>query len=134
MHLGRPADARRVWQRATGCPAAALLECRLAATFWVERDFDSALRHYREARRLDPQLAGPCWSLAWLHAELGQAAPALAACRAGLALPLSDDRLRQELQALEVLLQPYARLATRQPHGSQGDSPGLPQKPGGGKA
>jgi hypothetical protein len=39
MHLGRPTDARRVWELASDCPSPAMRQCRLACTFWVERDF-----------------------------------------------------------------------------------------------
>jgi len=100
MHLGRPADARRVWRQATDCPSAAVLECRLAATFWVERDFDAATRHFRAARAADPRLAEACWGLAMLHAQLGEADPALEACRAGRELSL-NERQRRDLEALE---------------------------------
>ena len=103
MHLGRPALARQVWLRAKAPPSDAVLQARLADTFWVERDFDAAVRHYRRARRLNPRLAEPCWALAWLHAQQGQAAAALRACRDALALPLSGP-LRSELQSLEKLL------------------------------
>jgi tetratricopeptide (TPR) repeat protein len=119
LHLGRPELARRLWQQAKDPPSEAVRSARLADTFWVERDFESALRQYRQARRLDPQLAGPCWSLAWLHTERGLAADALADCRAGLTLSLPDP-LRQELQALEVLLLPYAQAATSRPQAPQG--------------
>jgi tetratricopeptide (TPR) repeat protein len=107
MHLGRPADARRVWEeQAADCPSAAVRKCRLACTFWVERDFDEAARHFQAARSADPQLAEACWGLAMLHAQLGNAAPALEACRAGRALPL-NPRQRADLEALEQLVAAY---------------------------
>jgi tetratricopeptide (TPR) repeat protein len=104
LHLGRPALARQVWQRAKAPPAEAVRHSRLGDACWVERDFESAIAHYQKARRLDPQLVEPCWALAYLYAERGQAAPALLACREGLsrALPLN---LRDELKALEELLE-----------------------------
>jgi tetratricopeptide (TPR) repeat protein len=104
LHLGRPALARQLWQRAQAPPSEAVRQSRLADACWVERDFYEAIRHYEEARRLDPRLAEPRWALAWLYAELGQAGPALAACRQGLSLPLPPE-LRDELSALEKLLQ-----------------------------
>ena len=44
LHLGRPADARRVWLEATEPPSRALRFCPEAVTYWVERDFDNAGR------------------------------------------------------------------------------------------
>jgi tetratricopeptide (TPR) repeat protein len=103
MHLGRPADARRVWQQATDCPSAAVRACRLAATFWIERDFEAAKEQFQAARAADPRLAEPCWGLAMLHAQLGAADPARDACRAGLELS-PNDRQRADLTALAGLL------------------------------
>jgi tetratricopeptide (TPR) repeat protein len=104
MHLGRPALARRLWLRATTPPPEAVRQCRLADAFQVEGDFDSAVRHYERARRLDPRSGEACWGLAWLHARRGQARPAKQAVAAGLALPI-EGRLRADLKALEKLLQ-----------------------------
>ena len=88
-------------------PSEAVYLSRLADTFWAEGEFDAAIRHYREARQLDPRLIEPCWALAWLYAERGQADAALRACRDAIALPLGD-RLRGELTALEGLLHAHA--------------------------
>ncbi len=106
LHLGRPADARRAWQRGADCLAAALRECRLAATFWVERDFETALKHFQAARADDPRAAEACWGMAMLHAQLGQARAAFDACRAGHALSLGE-RQATDLNALEGLLAAY---------------------------
>jgi tetratricopeptide (TPR) repeat protein len=103
MHLGRPADARHIWEQATSCPSEALRYCRLASTFWVERDFATALQHLQKAREDDPRLAEACWALAVLHAQLGDAGPALEACREGLELALSD-RQRSDLEGLQRIL------------------------------
>jgi tetratricopeptide (TPR) repeat protein len=107
MHLGRPADARRVWQQARGCPSQALRHCRLACTFWVERDFEAALSHYRLGRDADPQLGEACWGLAVLHTELGEARAALEACQQGLRSTLSP-RQRSQLESLARFLAPHA--------------------------
>jgi tetratricopeptide (TPR) repeat protein len=106
MQLGRPDEARRVWARANDCPAPAVRHCRLAGTFWVERDFDAALRHLRAARAADPHLGEACWALARLLAERGDAAGALEAARQGLRLSLSG-RERADLDSLQTLLLPY---------------------------
>jgi tetratricopeptide (TPR) repeat protein len=106
MHLGQPADARRVWEQAADCPSEALRGCRLASTFWVERDFGAAVRHFQAARAADPQLAEACWGLAMLHTQLGDAGAALEACRTGRPLSL-NERQRADLEALERLLSTY---------------------------
>jgi tetratricopeptide (TPR) repeat protein len=104
LHLGQPALARQLWERATAPPSKALRLSRLADAYWIERIFERAIDKYQEASRLDPRLAEPRWALTWLYAELGQAGPALAVCHEALALPLEPD-LRNELETLERLLQ-----------------------------
>jgi tetratricopeptide (TPR) repeat protein len=104
MHLGRPADARRIWEAADECPSVALRESRIGSTFWVERDFDAAIRHFRAARATDPQLGESAWALAMLYTQLGMAEPALEACREGLNAGLKD-RQRRDLEALQRLLE-----------------------------
>jgi tetratricopeptide (TPR) repeat protein len=108
LHLGKPALARRLWERATTPPSEALRRSRLADAYWVERVFERAFALYQEASWLDPRLVEPRWALAWLYAELGQAGLALAVCRQALALPLDPDN-RSELETLERLLQASVR-------------------------
>jgi hypothetical protein len=110
MHLGRPDLARNVWRRAKTPPSEAMYQSRLGDTFWVERDFDAAIRHYDAARRCDPHLIEPCLSLAWLHAERGNADAALHVYRDSVALA-SGARLREEMQSLQKLLR--AHLSSR---------------------
>jgi tetratricopeptide (TPR) repeat protein len=103
MHLGRPADARRIWAAARECPSPATRLARLGSTYWLERDFVSALRYFQEARGADPHLTEASWGLAFLHAELGNLKEALASCREGLqASP--NARQRSDLEALQHLL------------------------------
>ena len=106
MQLGRPADARRIWEQASKSPSPALKDCRLAAAFWVERNFDAALKHYRMALEIEPKLAEIWWGLAKLHGELGDAQGAREACRRGLALPLTS-RQQADLEMLQTLVIPY---------------------------
>jgi hypothetical protein len=75
---------------------------RLAETYWVERDYDEAVRLYRRAwsERPSPEISH---ALAWLHSQRGEAGPALRACRQTLRLPLSPA-LREDLRQLERLL------------------------------
>jgi tetratricopeptide (TPR) repeat protein len=103
MHLGRPADARHVWRQATHCPSEALRLSRLASTFLVERDVESAVEHFHQARKANPKLAEVYWGLAMLHAQRGDRAAAEQACRAGLSASL-DQRQRADLTALRELL------------------------------
>ncbi len=106
MQLGQPADARRMWEQASNCPSSGLKDCRLAAAFWVERNFDAALEHYQSAREKEPELAEVWWGLAKLHGELGHASSACEACRRGLALPLTS-RQQADLETLQALVIPY---------------------------
>jgi tetratricopeptide (TPR) repeat protein len=106
LHLGRPADARRVWEHAKP-PSAADRLCRLATTYWVERDFEAAVRRYQQALRDDPKRAEAWWGLAMIHTQAAQAAAALDACRQGLWLQPTEPQ-RAALQQLQELLPPYA--------------------------
>jgi hypothetical protein len=114
MHLGRPADARRVWQRCPSPPSEAVRRCRLAETYWVERDFDTAARLFHEARELDGGLAEACWGLAMLETQRGRAGPALAACQAGLRSS-PYPRQRTDLQSLEGFLKEVATAEATKP-------------------
>ena len=71
------------------------------------RDFDSALKHYREAQANDPQPGEASWGLALLHTQLGNAASALAACKRGLQLKLNPQQ-QSDLESLQRFLRPYA--------------------------
>jgi tetratricopeptide (TPR) repeat protein len=102
LHLGRPSDARRVWQSAGDAPAGAGRLCREAATYWVEREFDRAIDLYRQARAMDPHSSEAWWGLAMLSAQLGRAGDTVDACRGGLRLPLSD-RQRADLLRMQAL-------------------------------
>jgi tetratricopeptide (TPR) repeat protein len=99
MHLGQPAQARRVWQQAQP-PSESLRLCRIASTFWVERDFETANRLYREAEDADPRSADALWGQAMLNAQLGNAEAAYEACRTGLDLALTPQQ-RSDLQGLK---------------------------------
>jgi tetratricopeptide (TPR) repeat protein len=106
MHLGRPAEARRVWEQARACPSASLRSCRVASTFWAEGDLEAAIGRYRKASENDPQQAEPWWALALLYTEQGEAAPAYQACEQGRRLS-HDAQQSADLEALRHLLLPY---------------------------
>jgi tetratricopeptide (TPR) repeat protein len=103
MHLGQPERARAIWRNALRPPAEAVRLERLASTHWVERDFDEAVRRYRQAWSAEPRRAEPGRALAWLHTQRGEAEPALRACRETLRLELPAP-LREELRRLEEMV------------------------------
>jgi tetratricopeptide (TPR) repeat protein len=102
MHMGQPAAARQVWQAATSPPSEAVRLARLASTYWVERDFETARRTYQESLKKDPQLGEAWWGLAMMSAQLGQAQSLLDACRQGSQRKLSK-REQEDLRELERL-------------------------------
>ncbi len=104
LALGEPDTARRLWQAAGKPPSEAVRQSRLGDAAWVGRDFETARGRYREARRLDPRLAEPCWALAWLCAERGEADAALEACRAGISLT-GDADMKNDLKALQSIIE-----------------------------
>jgi tetratricopeptide (TPR) repeat protein len=105
VHLGRPADARRVWEQARDCPAPALRECRVGSACWAEVDFAGAIEHFRQALAEDPQCSEAWWALAMIHGQCGDAEGAAEACLRGLHSPL-NNRQHADLEALKQLVQP----------------------------
>jgi tetratricopeptide (TPR) repeat protein len=84
LHLGRPAEARRTWERAANPPSRALLLARIASADLAALDFSGAEQTYRAALELDPGLGEAWFGLALLHAERGDAAETRAAAAQGL--------------------------------------------------
>ena len=84
LHLGRPDEARRIWDRAGAPPSPARKASRLATAALAEQDFAAAKDGYELALNLDPSLGEAWFGLALLHAQLGEAAEMLAACEEGL--------------------------------------------------
>jgi hypothetical protein len=109
LHLGRAAEARRVWASAADPPAPALRLARLAAADLACLDFAAAKRTYHAALELDPTLGEAWFGLAVLHTERGDAAAVVAAARQGLKQPLTpaQDALLRDLEALAT---PYAAM------------------------
>jgi len=103
LHLGRPVAARQLWKEAVSAPSEALRISRVASTYWVERDFETALGLYRQAITEVPKLGEAQWGLAMLLTQLGQAEPALQACRHGLDAQLTE-RQRADLVGLQDML------------------------------
>jgi len=108
MHLGHPAQARRIWQAALHPPSETERLCRIAASHAASGDWQEALQLYLRAARLAPESAEPFLGLAVLHFEAGQAASARDACQRALQKSLSDYE-REHLQSFARLLEPRNR-------------------------
>jgi hypothetical protein len=106
MHLGRPAAARELWRQALDPPSEALRQCRIADTYWIEGDIVTASKLYKEALAADPHQGDGLWALAMLYTQLGQAQPALEACRRAQNEP-TLQRKQRELNELADLLARY---------------------------
>lgn len=113
LHLGRPGDARHIWEKSSPPNPAARL-CRLASTFWVERDLPEAIRLYQKAQAADPNLVEPWWGLAMIFTQLNQPDAALEACGKGVKL----HSTRSQRAALQQLLQLLPRYAGHKPAGT----------------
>jgi tetratricopeptide (TPR) repeat protein len=107
LHLGRPAAARRVWERAAEPPSPAVRLARLATAALAALDFPTAEREYRAAIALDPKLGEAQFGLALLFTQLGDAKGAVTAARAALqsSLTLSQNTF---MAGIEALAQPSA--------------------------
>ena len=90
LHLGRPAAARRIWERAPGAPSAALRLSRIATAAFASQDFQAAKEGYESALELDSGLGEAWFGLALLHVQLADAPQASAACEGGLRRSLSE--------------------------------------------
>jgi tetratricopeptide (TPR) repeat protein len=109
MHLGEPVRARAAWENAPAASDAASgrRAARLAATYLVEGDIDTARRHYRAALSAAPDLFEAHYGLAVLEQDAGQAAAALGAARGALS-SAPDDVSRSAAGAIANLVRPYA--------------------------
>jgi hypothetical protein len=103
LHLGDPARARAVWERAAN-PSAALHRARLAVTHLVEGHFDLASRLYREG---GPDLFEAHYGLAVLEQDAGRAAAALAAALAAQETA-PNEVARSAAGTIVKLVRPYA--------------------------
>jgi tetratricopeptide (TPR) repeat protein len=105
--LGRPADARRIWERTKDPPSPAARLAHIAASELAALDFTAAENSYRAALALDPGF-GEIWlGLALLHTQRGDPVAALTDSREGLRRTLTPEQ-RSFLQTLESLATPYA--------------------------
>jgi tetratricopeptide (TPR) repeat protein len=114
LHLGRPDEARELWERVAP-PSRALQLARVATTSLAMLDFETALRIYSSALEIDPKLAEAWFGVALLHTQRGDAAAALAAAREGL--KRSPTPAQQAfLTAIEAFVAPHSSAQRASPH------------------
>jgi hypothetical protein len=107
LHLGRPAEARELWERPAP-PSRALQLARVATASLVMFDFDTALQTYRSALAIDPSVPDAWFGVALLHTQRGDADAALAAAREGLKHSPTPSQ-RAFLTAIETFVAPHSR-------------------------
>jgi tetratricopeptide (TPR) repeat protein len=90
LHLGEPARARGLLQKATTVSEPALREARIATTYLIEGDFDAARRHYRAALDAKPGLFEAHYCLAVLEQDAGLADAAYEQARKAVASADND--------------------------------------------
>jgi hypothetical protein len=108
LHLGRPAEASRIWERASESPSLAMKLTRLATAALAALDFATAERAYQAALELDPALSEAWFGLALLHTQRGDAPEALAAARQGLRQSLTPAQTLF-LRGIETLTARYEK-------------------------
>jgi tetratricopeptide (TPR) repeat protein len=92
LHLGDPASARQLWDRAAAPPSLALRLARMGEAELASLNFAAAARSRLAALERDPRLGEAWFALALLRLQDGDSAATLAACRDGLASPLTDPQ------------------------------------------
>jgi tetratricopeptide (TPR) repeat protein len=97
LHLGEPARARSLWEKAAGPPQPEVRETRIGTTSLVEGDFEGARRHYQRAIEDSPDCFEAHYSLAVLEQDAGNAVAAY----------------EHALQAIKLAPQEAARSAAR---------------------
>ncbi len=105
LHLGRPADARQIWERAVDPPSPAIRLTRIATALLTELDFQTAAETLESALKLDPHLGEAWYCLALLHVQRGEPKPASAACESGLRQSLTPAQ-RSSLERFKALIAP----------------------------
>jgi tetratricopeptide (TPR) repeat protein len=73
LHLGEPARARSLIEKAATAPSPAARDARIGTAYFVEGDFDAARTHYRQALAADPASFEARYSLAVLEQDAGDA-------------------------------------------------------------
>ena len=105
LHLGRPVQARRVWERAPDAPSPAIRLTRIGTALLAALDFQSAEESFRSALKHDAHLGEAWFCLALLHVQRGDANETLAACERGLQQSLTEAQ-RSSLESFKALIAP----------------------------
>jgi tetratricopeptide (TPR) repeat protein len=107
LHLGEPARARRIWERAADPPSPSLRLARIATAALAELHYQTAEATYRAALNIDPGQGEAWFGLALLHLQLGHAEEALSAARRGRRQSLTTAQ-EEFLRGVEALAVQYA--------------------------
>jgi tetratricopeptide (TPR) repeat protein len=73
LHLGEPARARALWQKAVAVPEPAVRDARIGTTYLIECDFEAARQHLRRALAARPDSFEANYCLAVLEQDAGDA-------------------------------------------------------------
>ncbi len=104
LHLGRPAEARRIWEDATDAPSPSIRLTRIGTALLAAFDFQRAEETLRYALNQDNRLGEAWFCLALLHVQRAEPAPALAACESGLKQSLTPAQ-RSSIERFETLIE-----------------------------
>ncbi len=113
LHLGRPVEARDLWERASP-PSRAIQLTRIATAALAAFDFDTALHTYHSALDIDRNLPEAWFGVALLHTQQGDAAAALAAAREGISHSPTPAQ-KAFLRSIEAFVAPYSDDHTASP-------------------
>jgi tetratricopeptide (TPR) repeat protein len=102
LHLGEPAAAQRLWQRAGDCRSPALRLARIAEAHLIALDYEASRGMFRAALDRDRGLGEAWYGLALLHLQEGHARETLLACREGLTCALTEPQ-RASLEKMKTL-------------------------------
>ena len=112
LHLGEPARARAIWIAATG-PATPRL-ARIAATYLVEGNFESARDYFHQAITADPRSFEAHYGLATLELDAGRATEAAEQARLAERTATSDHA-RAAAHLIVTAASPYAEPTADRP-------------------
>ena len=107
LHLGQTGAARLIWEGASKPPSEAMRSARIAASYFVEGDFDKSGEVYRTAVAADPGLFEALYALAVLEQDAGRAGEALVAARRAEKAAMTDVA-RSAIRTIITTVTPYA--------------------------
>jgi tetratricopeptide (TPR) repeat protein len=108
LHLGDPARARALWQKAVSAPNAAVRHARIAMAYLIENRFDTARRTYEQALAASPDLFEARYGLAILEQDAGRAQAAYRQAVSAIECA-PDDVARSAARAVASAVSRFAR-------------------------